>query len=340
MAPEDHLYLVNLIRRLAPRPHVMSPLQLPVFSFSEVPTLSKLQLRIFDGTRQLFSAPADFLVTIVDGNQSQLIRKDYSQNEVTFDLPLFGDTRDKLSVVVSTKGFKQAGFFPVILSNQYLKTLDIMLIPDDSGFSFVEARWDAVNARYAFLGSGVDPVAGVTRYDDLLDQAEESLACLLNLCEAMSQIFLPQGTPLDYIKQLRWDAPYAPARDRIYAWCDRRLIDQVKVAAAAGNFAVENNPGLFHPGATSSWKQIQFGEANVQLTFHENDKTTIDGIDCVMVEPDVDYYKDLGAHAIFEVIPNALTHTLTDPREVYVLRWIAGQTVGLPAFDPMYTITA
>jgi hypothetical protein len=301
--------------------------------------LGKLQLRIFDGTRQLFAAPADFLVTIIDGNQNQLVRREYSQNDLVFDLPLFGDTRDKLSVVVWTKGFKQAGFYPVVLSNQYLKILDLMLIPDVSGFSFVGARWDAVNARYAFLGNGADPVAGAKRYDDLLDQAEESLACLLNLCEAMSQIFLPQGTPMDYIKQLRWDAPYAPAQDRMYAWCDRRLIDQVKAAAAAGEFAAENNPGLFHPGATSSWKQIQFGEANVQLTFHENNEAVIDGIDCVMVEPDIDYYKDPGAHAIFEVIPNALTHTLTDPREVYVLRWIAGQTAGMQAFDPMYTIT-
>ena len=28
-----------------------------------------------------------------------------------------------------------------------------------------------------------------------------------------------------------------------------------------------------------------------------------------MVEPDIDYFKDLGAHAIFEVVPNGLTHS-------------------------------
>jgi hypothetical protein len=159
------------------------------------------------------------------------------------------------------------------------------------------------------------------------------------LGEAMSQIALAQGTPLDYIKQVRWDAPYAPAQDRFFGWCDVALIDQVKVAAAAGKFAVENAPGLFHPGATSSWKQIQFGEANVQLTFHENDKMVIGGVNCVMIEPDIDYYRDLGAHTIFEVIPNGLTHSLTEPSEVYVLRWIAGQTAGIPEFAPMYTIT-
>jgi hypothetical protein len=111
------------------------------------------------------------------------------------------------------------------------------------------------------------------------------------------------------------------------------------VAAAAGKFAVENAPGLFHPGATSSWKQIQFGEANVQLTFHENDTKVIGGVKCVMIEPDIDYYRDLGAHTIFEVVPNGLTHSLTEPAEVYVLRWIAGRTAGIPEFAPLYTIT-
>lgn len=302
--------------------------------------MSKLQLRVFDGTRQLFSAPAQFLVTITDGNRTQQVRDYYQANDITFDLPFFDNFGDNYTVVVWAKGYEQAGFTPVTLSDQYLKTLDIMLIPDKPGFSFVDARWDPARVLYPFLGSDVDNATGAARYDNLLDQTPKSLACLLNISEAMSQIALSQGTPLDYIKQLRWDAPYAPAQDRFYAWCDSRLIDQVKNAAAAGEFAVENNPGLFHPGATSSWKQIQFGEANVQLTFHENDTMIVGGVDCVMVEPDIDYYQDLAAHALLEVIANALTHSLTDPTEVYVLRWIAGRTAGIPEFAPIYTITS
>ncbi len=41
---------------------------------------SKLELRIFDGSRQPFSAPANFLVTIIDGNQNQLFRDDITSN--------------------------------------------------------------------------------------------------------------------------------------------------------------------------------------------------------------------------------------------------------------------
>jgi hypothetical protein len=299
---------------------------------------SALRLRIFDGTRQLFSAPAQFLITITDGHQTQHVRQYYSENDITFNLPFFDNLGDDYTVLVWAQGYKQAGFTPVELSNSYLKTLDIMLISDTPGFSFVNARWPAAKAAYPFIGSDVDDATGEARYDNLLDQTEKTLACLLNLGEAMSQITLSQGTPLAYIKQMRWQAPFAPAQDRFFAWCDVELINQVKAAAAIGQFAVELNPGLFHPGATSSWKQIQFGEANVQLTFHENDTTTIDGVNCVMVEPDIDYYRDLAAHTIFEVIPNKLTNTLTDPTEVYVLRWIAGQTAGVPEFAPLYTI--
>jgi hypothetical protein len=300
---------------------------------------STLRLRIFDGSRQLFSKPANFLVKIVDGNQVQHVWRDYTANDITFEgLPFYNNLFDNYTIVVSCDGYKQAGYQPVKLSNSYTRTLDIMLIANDPGYSFVSARWDTAKVHYPFVAAGGDNAAGEQRYDNLLE-AEEPLACLLNLCEAMSQIALPQGTPLDYIKQIRWDVPFAPAQDRFFAWCDVGLIDQVKAAAAAGKFAVENAPGLFHPGATSSWKQIQFGEANVQLTFHENDKLTVNGVACVMVEPDIDYYRDPAAHAILEVIPNGLTHSLTNPAEVYVLRWIAGRTAGIPEFAPIYTIT-
>lgn len=316
--------------------------------------MSKLLLRIFDGSRQLFADPAKFLVTITDGNQTQRFR-DYVSNNVTeFDLPFFNNFGDNYSVIVWAQGYQQAGFAPVALSDDSDKTLDIMLISNDPGFNFASAGWDAAFAAYPFLAGDVDttnPAAlavAKTRYENFPEQ-EKPLACLLNICEAMSQIvFAPgtpaQTTPLNYLKAFHWadpnqaPDPFAPAQDRFYVWCDKRLIDQIKTRPKM--FAPELNPGLFHPGATSSWKQIQFGEANVQFTFHEGNTQQVGGVDCVLLEPDIDYYKDLGAHAIFEVVPNALTHSLTEPSQVYVLRWMAGRMGGAPDFDPLYTITA
>ena len=302
-----------------------------------MPDTSALRLRIFDGTRQLFAAPAQFLITITDGNRTQHVRQFYPNNDITFTLPFFDNFGDLYTVVVWAKGYQQAGYTPVKLSNTFTRTLDIMLISDTPGFSFVNARFPAASTAYPFLAAGADNPAGEARYDKLVEQ-EKPLACLLNLAEAMSQIQLTQGTPLTYIKQLIWDGPNAPAQDRFFAWCDPELINQIK-SAPPGQFAVELDPGAFHPGATSSWKQIEFGEANVQLTFHENDKQVINGVNCVMVEPDIDYFRDILAHTILEVIPNALDNSLTDPTQVYVLRWIAGQTAGIPEFAPLYTIT-
>ena len=64
------------------------------------------------------------------------------------------------------------------------------------------------------------------------------------------------------------------------------------------------------------------------------------GFSDAQVEPDIDYYTDVGANALLEVIPNFFTGGLTDSKAVYVLRWIAGRRTGVPEFDPPYTIVA
>jgi hypothetical protein len=170
------------------------------------------------------------------------------------------------------------------------------------------------------------------------------LACMLNLLTAMSQIVLPSDkTPLDYYWQPIWEDPqFPPAQDRFFAYVDNALVDDVIKAGKMGSFAEERDPGVFHPGATLSYKQSQFDVTNVQLTFHQANTKTIHGpagpVACVVVEPDIDYYKDLISHFFVEVMPNKFAGGLTDPRTVYVLRWMAGKQGGTE-FDPLYTMT-
>ncbi len=187
-----------------------------------------------------------------------------------------------------------------------------------------------------FISLGSTDAEAQAHYQNLQQAKPAALASLLNLTTAMKAIQLPSKTLLDYFKEILWDESLA--QDRFFGYADKSLVDQVRRAAVDGEFAPEPNPGLFHPDATSSFKQIQFGEANVQLTFHEKDTQTIDGVECIKVEPDIDYYQDIGAHTLLEVIPNAITHGLTDPKKVYVLRWIAGKHAGVPEFTPPYTI--
>jgi len=308
-----------------------------------------IALNLFDGTRQAIGPDVkNLLLRIFDGNQKQLFSDFHQGARIQFQVPFYDNFGDDYTVIASADNCKDAGFTPVKVSKALPQTLDLMLLRKDASFQFGNAGWANVQQTYpeihAILARGAASDGDAQeRYEDLMENNAPALACLWNLMTAMRDIDLPAGTPLTYLKQLIWtDTPNrniaAPAKDRFYAYADKNLVTQVKLAAQQGEFAAELDPHLFHKGATSSYKQTQFGEANVQLTFHEEDTLSIDGVECIVVEPDIDYYKDLAAHALLEVIANALTGDLTDPKNVYVLRWIAGRRAGVPEFNPPYTI--
>jgi hypothetical protein len=302
------------------------------------PTTCLVTVNVFDGTRQLIKQGTSILVTITDGAQNTLYRKYISGPTVVFSLPIHNNFTDNYSIIAWADGYEQAGFQPVKVGPNAPLTLDLMLLAKDSDFHFAHAQWTDIIAqrpkvKEIFAASSPDPAAD---YAQLMESHPDRLACLLNITTAMQQIALSTHSPLDYFKTFDLSALQA---DRIFGYADAALVGQVKAAAQQGEFATEPAIDLtLHGDATSSYKQIQFGEANVQLTFHENNTQTIDGLTCVYVEPDIDYYKDPGAHLFLEVIPNGLTGNVSNPRVVYVLRWIAGRRAGVPNFDPLYTI--
>ena len=305
-----------------------------------------LSVNLFSGAREPLAQGTQVLLTLRDGNQNAVALPNngiFDASSIAVNgLPFFNNFGDSYSVVASAGGYGQAGFTPVTVSPQAPAPVDLMLLKRDPSFNFGPASWERLRQTHpefaSLLAAGADDdSAAQDRYTQLMETQPAVLACFFNLATAMSQIYLPAGTPLDYIHQIIWDdsQQQGPQQDRFFAWADPKLIDQI-LQAGPTRFAPEVDAGLFHPGATRSWKQIQFGEANVQLTFHEGQKQNIGGIECVVIEPDIDYYKDLLAHAILEVAYNAISHTLTDPRQVYVLRWMAGRQAGIPNFDPPY----
>ena len=215
-----------------------------------------------------------------------------------------------------------------------------MLLPSNGSFNFRDALWPTLKQTHpnfaALLAQGaVDNNAAQDRYTHLMETQPGSLASFFNLATAMSAINLPVGAPIDYIKGVIWDNSFA--QDQFFGWADPELITQI-IAVTPKIFRQEFDPSIFHGTATRSWNQIQFGEANVQLAFHEGERKEIDGINCVMIEPDINYYKNLAAHFLLEIVVNAFSQTLTDPKQVYVLRWIAGRHAGVPEFNPPYMI--
>ena len=297
-----------------------------------------LVLTVYDGARQPIQGK-DFLIRILDSFQNKLFGDEKTAPTTVFKLPFHDNLQDNCTVLVTGDGYVDAGFTPVKLSLQAVAMVDLMLLQDEATFKFLP--WDTLKTTDSivanFISLGSSDAEAQAHYDSLQQNKPAALASLLNLITAMKAIQLPSKTPLDYFKSIQWDDSLA--QDRFFGFADKSLVDQVRRAAADGEFAPEPNPGIFHPDATSSFKQIQFGEANVQLTFHEGVSKVIGGVDCIEVEPDIDYFKDHAAHALLEVIPNSVTHGLTDPKQVYVLRWIAGQHAGVPEFAPPYTIT-
>src|SRR5437899_3614474 len=282
---------------------------------------------LYDGTREPIKGKA-FLIRSFDGFQSQLFDKERPAPTTVFHLPYRDNLQDNCTVLASGDGYVDAGFTPVKLSLKAVAMVDLMLLEDKADFKF--QTWAALKASDPaisnFVSVGSSDADAKEHYDDLRQNKPLALASLLNLATAMNAIQLPNKTPLDYFKEILWDESLA--QDRFFGYADKSLVNQVRRAAMEGEFAPEPSPGLFHPDATSSFKQIQFGEANIQLTFHEKDTKKIEGVECIKVEPDIDYFQDLGAHTLLEVIPNSITHGLTDPKKVYVLRWIAGSHAG------------
>jgi hypothetical protein len=301
-----------------------------------------LLIRFFDGTRQLVPEGTRVQLTVFDGWQHKVVSKSFTQSAVTLGaLEIQDNSGDDYRILASARGHRDTGFFPVRVSAGVLMPVDLMLLPTQSNVNLGRATWKELAAQrpkwQILLGAGASGAsAAQKRYSELME-APGGLepACLLNLIEGMSKINLASGTVLDYIKQLKWDEL---AQDRIFGFCDPALVDQVRAAQVRGLFAPA--PYAMHPGATSSVKQVEFGEANIQLTFHENDRTEIDGKTCVKIEVDIDYFRDPLSHLVLEVARNKATGNLTDPREVYVLRWMAGQFAGVPAFDPLYRLEA
>jgi hypothetical protein len=301
---------------------------------------AKLRVNVFNGARLPFGG-SKVLITVLDGFQKQISRRFHNASSVTFTVPFQDNLADNFTVVAFADKHRQAGFMPVRVRSGATEQVDLMLIRNEAAFNFQDARWENLQQRrpelHRLLAAGVSPSQAATRYTDLMERRPEALACFFNIAEAMSQIWLPSGTPLDYLRQLMWGDGTIKA-DRFFAWAEPELLEEVRRAAEQRVFERVPGSGIFHPGATDSYKQIQFGEGNVQITFHENDRKTIQGVSCMKVECDIDYFRDPGAHALLEVLVNTLTNSMTDPKQVYVLRWMAGRRAGVPEFEPPYVL--
>jgi hypothetical protein len=297
---------------------------------------------LFDGARRPLPSTTNVLLTLQDGNRNT-ISQDFRHGSVftLTGLPFYDNFGDNYTVIASAQGYRQAGFTPLRVAPGMPQRVDLMLIPADAQYNFKLADWQTIGTtrpawQALFAAGAASSNAARDRYVALMQKTPAALADLLNVTASLASIHLPDGGPVQYLKRLVWEDGIR--QDAVLAYADAGLLDQLQHAAAQGVFTPVPGVALFVPGATRGYKQVQFGEGNVQLIFFEQDRQKIDGSDCVKVQIEINYFKDLLAHSIVDVTPNSVSGTLTDPKTAYVLRWIAGRHAGVPEFNPLYTI--
>jgi hypothetical protein len=276
------------------------------------------------------------LLRVRNDSNSEHISKYADGPDINVVVPFHNGPQDEYIVVVSADGYRDTGYFfradPKVRAQVHL-----LMVPKDHRYAFL--GWEELGQKYpaiaAFLSLGVDPITAKSRYLALQESNPKALACLLNLATAMAGLNLAGSSPLAFFKAICWDATMS--QDRFFGFVDPALIAAVRAAAEKGEFTEEKNCAAFHEGSTCSWKQVAFDVANLQLTFHERTTRVIDGVACVMVEPDIDDYKSLVRHGFEEVLPNLVTGGKTDPAGVFALRWATAERGG-PAFDPGYVL--
>ena len=304
------------------------------------PPQGSILVSAFDGTRNIIPAGKELLFRLRDGTQKEVVTKTQKKPSLKANRPFVGNFTDRYTVIVSGKGYRQAGFHPVMLKADTVTLVDLMLLPVNSTFQFREALWKDLRVTHpgwtTFFRGKLSEATAEERYTQWMEDTPEHLAAFLNFAESLADIPLRVGTAFDYLKQpLSNDLAKDFLVDRIFAFAEAGLVDQLEIAVRQGTFEPANSS--LHPGATRSFKEVRFGEANVQITLHENDRKRAGGVNCLKVEVDMDYFRDPLAHLLLEVLPNQFGGA-TDPFQIYMLRWIAGRRAGVPEFDPPYRI--
>ncbi len=329
---------------------------------------ASIVLHAYDGVRQPFPSIRKWSATTLDGRSASGGQKQISFPNLmgpvqALPVPFFDNFGDLYTVRASARGFEDSAWYPVHVNGNVPVTLELMFLPKGGTAHFANASWEKLNqarpvvARIIQRGCG-DAGTAAVMYGQAIEARPGALACFLNILTALADMRLRCGeSPLRYYWNISWppgdpkdkkwlrDLDAVFQQDRFFCYVDDAILPDIRASVGHG-FSKEPLPQAWgHTGATESYKETQFDVGNVQLTFHGRDRTTFTDennkrISCVKIEADIDFYKDVAAHAVLEVIPNWITGGKTDPRVAYALRWMAAKREGLAEFDPLYTVEA
>ncbi len=303
-----------------------------------------IEVSLFNGTRQPVEPGFKTHITLTNGHQDIVIREYLTVPSIRYPVSVYDNFGDNYRVNVSAGKHHAAGFFPIRVKPGRVSRVSLILLPKNGRYRFTE--WESLDTKItAFLSGFIGKQRAEDHYNDLLDGEplrQDILASTHNLVAALDSTLLGDQSLFTWFDRMIWpeeDRSIALQRDRFFAYASRQLLDDIRRARRYGSWV--DAPVVLHPGATCSFKQTAFQEANLQLTFHENDQQAPS--EMVKVEVDIDYYQDLVAHFLLEILPNTLRRDKSDPRIAGMLRWIASRNYrpsaeGTPEFNPAYII--
>jgi hypothetical protein len=246
----------------------------------------------------------------------------------------------KFQVVIKYRGFKKSSSRWFSLERGKTEQIDMMLMPKSVQADLTTSSWSELKEEYPLFsnlllaGAHSEPEAAA-QYASLSKNKPAAVAAFFNITTALSEFRNQDGNCLlKQYKRIIWEQRLRP--DRFFAYADIKLIEIARKEKMAGRFHSVTMPWLLHPGGTLSYRQTTQSRANFQLTFHMRKRKIIDGIECVMVETDIDYYPNPFEHFFSEVLVNRLFWRLTDPAKVFYLRGIEAQHAGNPPVDTPY----
>ena len=121
-----------------------------------------------------------------------------------------------------------------------------MLIPKEPQFNFANAPWDIMKLKLPFIASDISDAKGRDRYRETDGGKTQGFGIASEPNNGDEANIPSTGTPLDYLKEVIWDDTLA--QDRFFCYCDAKLIDQVRDAAAKVYLSRNSVPAYFIPG--------------------------------------------------------------------------------------------
>src|SRR5579884_4094402 len=100
---------------------------------------AKLEVRLFDGGRRLWTDATGGFLRVLDGTQQQHFARTRGGAITTFELPFLDNDGDNYAVLASRDGYVGAGFHCVKLAPEHVEPIDLMLLPIKHRFDFAAA---------------------------------------------------------------------------------------------------------------------------------------------------------------------------------------------------------